>query len=246
MRSLELLGIRSGSDIKHSKLADRNQFEARRYFDDARILLKSAAEVVFEEIVPNLENHSARWNPGGFMVFPLGLTKDNSSLRLHISPLGMRRDVLNGPFIHNHGWHLASRVIAGEYSDKVVDVKNDQEAKAPDVKNELYRLYETRRLEGGKDLLVTDGTIVKSTIIEERRILSGGFHEIEALTVYHLPTTPPDQFAATLVLDSPAFVNNTHVLLNNDLPIPINRERKSVDREIIILAREQLRRITGR
>src|ERR1700694_477608 len=101
------------------------------------------------------------------MVFPLGLTENGSSLRLHVSAAGMRRDVLNGPFIHNHGWHLASRVLAGDYSDTIVDVQRQPATTATDPKNGLLRLYETRRQAGGRDELVTDGTIVRATPVQE-------------------------------------------------------------------------------
>lgn len=240
MKSLEALGIRHGSDVKHSRLADPRQFEPGRYFDYARTLLIQVTPVVLERVVPKLEEYAGRWNPGGFMVFPLGLTEDGSSLRLHVSAAGMRRDVLNGPFVHNHGWHLASRVIAGEYSDQIIDVQSQPDTTATNPSNGLLRLYETRRGEGGRDQLVTDGTIVKATPIEDRTVHAGEFHTIEAITIYHLPTTPSEQLAATLVLDSPAFINTTYVLLDNSEPVTINRERKPLETNDIMTAKEQL------
>lgn len=244
MKPLEALGIRHGSDVKHSHLADPRQFEPGRYFDNARTLLIQVTPIVLERVVPKLEEYAGRWNPGGFMVFPLGLTEDGSSLRLHVSAAGMRRDVLNGPFVHNHGWHLASRVIAGEYSDQIIDVQSQPDATATDPSNGLLRLYETRRGEGGLDQLVTDGTLVKATPIEERTVHAGEFHTIEAITIYHLPTTPSEQLAATLVLDSPSFTKTTHVLLDNSKPVTVERQRRALEPESVEIAKEQLSRIT--
>ncbi len=241
---LESLGFISGHDIQHRNLANQKQYEAFTYFDWAKNLLTQVTPVVLAEVVPKLEEYSGRWNPGGFMVFPLGLTKDGSSLRLHVSAAGLPRDVLNGPFIHNHGWHLTSRVLAGVYSDRIVDVQKQYSAVATDPENGLLRLYETNRNPNGLDILETDGTIVKATPIRNRVVQAGEFHTIEALNIYHIPTTPSEHLAATLVLDSPSFTNTTHVLLNNSEPITIERVRKPLKPESIAIAKEQLGRIT--
>ncbi len=243
-KGLEALGIKSGQDAQHSHLVQPADYEAERYFAQARDLLLQATVVVLEEIVPQLEKYAGRWNPGGFMVFLLGLTEDGSSLRLHVSAEGMRRDILNGPFIHNHGWQLISRVLAGEYSDQIFDVKKEPSADVTIPEKGILRLYETRRNANGIDELVTDGTIVKATPIEDREIHAGEFHSIEAMKVYHKPTTPSDRLAATLVLDSPAFTKTTHVLLANSEPITLERRRIALEQESIEVAKEQLSKIT--
>ena len=113
------------------------------------------------------------------------------------------------------------------------------------TENNLLRLYETRRNPGGNDQLVTDGTIVRVTPIQERNISEGNFHTIEAIDVYHKPTTPFEQLAATLVLDSPAFTNTTHVLLDNNESVTVERQRKPLERESIEIAKEQLKEALG-
>lgn len=71
------------------------------------------------------------------------------------------------------------------------------------------------------------------------------FHTIAAINILHLPTTPTEQLAATLVLDSRAFTKNTYVLLNNSEPITIERQRKPLEPENVAIAKEQLSRITN-
>lgn len=240
MKHLETLGIISGNDLQHRYLADPKKYEPSKFFDTAFKLLKQASPIVLEKVVPFLENYPGRWNPGGFMVFPLGLMEDSSSLRLHVSAANLPRNILDGPFIHNHGWHLASQVIAGEYSDTIFDIKRQPSDIKTNAEKGVFRLYETKRNPGGLDELVTDGAIVKALPVKERHISEGNFHRIEAITVYHLPTTPSEQLAATLVLDSPAFVNSTYVLIDNKVGKTIFRRRLVVDRESVEIAKEQL------
>ncbi len=243
---LEAFGIRPGQDVRHGAFADPREFEPQRFFDQALPLLEKVSPVVMEDIVPALaeQPEKPRWNPGGFIVFPLGLTEDRSSLRLHVSPKGLSRAVLDGPFIHNHGWQLASRVIGGTYSDIIFQVQKISPEEAEVTGDDIFQLFETQRGEGGKDNLVTNGTLVKATPIQERKVSAGNTHTIEAVTVYHLPTTPADEFAATLVLDSPAFMPSTHVLFARNYQ-PKERVRKQPSRDEIEMAKEQLSSITA-
>lgn len=237
---LDAFGLRRGVDVQHKLLADQKIFEPNRFFENSLVLLNKIRPIILDEVIPKLEEYSGRWNPGGFMVFPLGLTEDSSSLRLHISPAGARRDILNGPFIHNHGWHLASLVLAGIYSDIIYSVEQIP-ANVVEPGDELLQIYETIRNSDGKDSLVTSGTMVIVKPTESRSIKAGNCHTIEAINTYHKPTTPSEKLAATLVLDSPAFTNTTHVLLNaiGDNK-PIKRQRLSLDRESVETAKKQL------
>jgi hypothetical protein len=238
-RPLEAFGIKQGHDAQHSRMADLKLFEPNKYFVEAKNLLTQIISTVLDKVIPELEQYAGRWNPGGFMVFPLGMIEDGSSLRLHVSPQGMKRDILGGPFIHNHGWHLVSKILAGNYSDTIYSLEKTSLISTDSEKN-LLRLYETRRNPEGQDELVTNGMIVRATAVEERNILAGDFHTIEAINVYHKPTTPSEQLAATLVLDSPAFTNTTHVLLDNE-GFTVERKRKPLDLKSIGIAKEQLK-----
>ena len=240
MNYLEGLAVRSGEDTQHRMLAEPQKFPQETHFPLAEKLLTKAAPIVLEKVVPNLEDFPGRWNPGGFMVFPLGIHEDLGSLRLHIWPAGVPRETEQGPNIHDHGWHLSSRVLAGQYADTIFELKDvsPSDIDGLNIEKGLLRLYQTKRNAGGQDTLVTDGTIVKAISIADRQVVEGQIHHIP-FGVYHKSDIPVDRLTATLVLDSPAFVGSTGVLLNSDMPV-IARSRREIDRSSAILAKSQL------
>lgn len=252
--SLEVLGFKSGHDVQHLQRIDPGVLLAGNFFDQATILLEKAGPMVLEEVVPHLEEYEARWNPGGFMVFPLGVHNVLGSLRFHVYPRGISRESDQGPNIHNHGWHLISKVLVGHYKDKIYDLENQGVVMGSSSQlgeRDLLRLFRTRRQVGGKDILVTDGTVVRPVPILNREVPAGKMHTIEANIIYHLTTIPEEQLTATLVLDSPAFVDTTDVLINSASPqlsgvqiesalIEIARSRRDIDHATVVLAKAQL------
>lgn len=239
---LEGLGIKFGSDVQHSVMADLRLFPAEDFFEQAEILVARASPIVLREIVPHLEDFPGRWNPGGFMVFPLGLHDVLGSLRLHVYPRGIPRETAQGPNIHNHAWHLFSRVLVGSYTDTLYALERIRRATDPEAahpESGLLRVFETRRNPGGRDRLVTDGALVRAVPLIDRQASAGQVHTIEADVVYHLPTVSPEQLTATLVLDSQAFAVSTHVLLDS-ASLRIDRTRTPVDRSSALLAKAQM------
>lgn len=240
MRSLEALRIKQGRDEQHSRLVNYGDLAAEQFFEEAANLLKKATPIVLEDIIPNLERFSGRWNPGGFMVFPLGLMEGLGSLRLHVWPAGLTRQTAHGPDIHNHAWHLISKVLSGHYSDTLYGIEQEKTVN-PDNRNDkngLLRVFKTRLNFDGKDILISDGTSVKPIPIEKRSISAGKIHTIKAGD-HHLTTIPPEECTATLVLDSPAFQETTDVIFES-IAIHIARKRQLVDRSSAILAKKQI------
>lgn len=235
--SLEALGIRSGEDVQHRQRAQLADYPPACHLPLAEDLLRRAAPIIVSEVVPNLTNYPVRWNPGSFMVFPLGMHDHLGSLRLHVWTAGLR-ETSHGPNIHEHGWHLSSLVLAGPYTDNLYQLEQVQK---PPGEEGLLRLYMTERGQGGHDALTTDGALVGPRIIAERSIPQGQIHHIEA-GVYHFTTVPLDRLVVTLVVDSPAFVEATGVLLDRGSPTKINRRRISVERSHVLLTREQILR----
>jgi hypothetical protein len=78
-------------------------------------LLSHSADI--SRILAAAENSPARWHPNSFVVFELPLVGRWGDLRLHVWPVGDRVVRGWGPTVHRHGWHLASHVLAGCYSD---------------------------------------------------------------------------------------------------------------------------------
>ncbi|OGH24078.1 MAG: hypothetical protein A2698_00550 [Candidatus Levybacteria bacterium RIFCSPHIGHO2_01_FULL_42_15] len=245
MRSLEAFGIKLGSDAQHRLMVDIGDFPPGDHFNRAASFLTETSSVVLKEIVPHLEDYPGRWNPGSFMVFPLGLHDELGSLRLHVWPAGLR-ETSYGPNIHEHGWHLSSLVLVGHYSDNLYKLEHASvvDSGASRAKADLLRLYMTKRNTGGQDALITDGTLVRPKIISERQIPEGQIHHIEA-GAYHFTTIPLEQLVVTLVVDSPAFVDATGVLLDSNRPAQIDRRRIQVKHSHVLLAREQIMRHHG-
>lgn len=252
LESLKALGFKQGHDVQHLQRIDPQDLLAPRFFADANTLLEKAGSIVLDEVVPNLEKFAGRWNPGGFMVFPLGVHDRLGSLRFHVYPRGIPRETEQGPNIHNHGWHLFSRVLIGHYRDTIYDLEPQGIVTDPNPnlsKQGLLRLYQTMRRPDGLDVLVTDGSVVRPVPTLDREIPAGKVHTIEANVIYHLTTIPADQLTATLVLDSPAFVDTTDVLINSASPQltgpnsrieEIARTRIIVENATAIFAKAQL------
>lgn len=237
MNSLEALGVKPGTDEHHGLMSE--YIQAEDFFKAANVWLEKASPVVVNSIFPHLEDYFGRWNPGGFMVFPLGMHEDLGSIRLHVYPLGIR-ETSHGPNIHNHAWHLASKVLAGNYVDVIYDLEDQGIVTNYDPLNQdnLFRIFSTRRLPSGQDELVTEGRVVRPVPTLRRSVSTGSTHNIEA-GIYHLTIIPDDELTATLVVDSPAFTNKTGILLATGQE-RITRNRLIVDEASILLAKEQL------
>lgn len=238
MATLEALGIRPGSDERHLIMAENLQ--AKDFFRDAEALLNEAAPTVLEQVVPHLEEYKGRWNAGGFMAFPLGMHDELGQLRLHVWPKGIERENSEGPNIHNHGWYLSSRILAGVYSDTLYRRENhgivtDQEL----IKTEgLLQVFETRRDPDGHHALTSEGLFARAIPISTREVSAGGTHRLY-LEMYHVTTVPVEQLAVTLIMDSPAIATTTQILINS-ARIKNGRSRKVIDLSEILLAKEQI------
>lgn len=247
-QSLQALGFRTGHDIQHANLTNGRLMPAHVFFEKADDVIERAAPIVIEEVIPHLEDFPGRWNPGRFMVFPLGIHAELGTLRFHIYPDGEPENTGNGPFTHNHGWDLYSRNIVGDpYTDIIVDLIGQGIITDPDFKpgeKGLFRLFETRRSPAGRDVLVTDGSVVKAVPIRERVVPVGSSHTIVADTVYHKPTTSFTGISATLVLDSHSISSTTRVLLPSNEP-RMDRQRRTVTKDEAQRAKGQLMRALG-
>ena len=233
MKILEQYGINSGSDEQHAAIAEQ-QIEAQTFFDDASELLDAITPAIEEEVIPNLEEFSGRWNPVGFMVFPLGLHETLGSLRLHFWPRGERKVSAHRPNIHNHAWHLASKVLRGVYRDTLFTV---QEAHENETEGTLG-VYTSRFTSSGTDILSTSGQRAFALPYNRRLIPAGNVHDIEAGT-YHLPNIRADELVATLVVDSPAMDLHTRVLINEDSE-EISRQRIVASRQSTLEIKKKL------
>lgn len=242
-KSLQLLGLRAGHDIQHTRMTDGRLMSSHEFFERADALVEKAVPIVLNEVIPHLEDYPGRWNPGRFMVFPLGIHEEMGSLRFHAYPEGEPENTGKGPFTHNHGWDLYSRNIVGDpYTDIIVELVDHGIIKDPDFilgKDNLFRLFQTFRNPDGQDELVTDGRVVQAVTVLERIVPVGTSHTIEADTVYHKPTSSFNGINATLVLDSHAITPTTRVLMDSN-EARVDRFRRPITKEEALRVKGQL------
>lgn len=242
MESFSKFGTAKGEDLQHANMASLADFPHDRYAKMAEAFLAKASVNVLTSVKEIFTGIEGKWNPGGFMVFPLGLLDDGSSLRLHVWPEGMERDTDQGPNPHNHSLHLSSRILIGTYSDVILDV----EPAGPEFglveaalkRDDIYTLYATHRTPGGKDILKTDGTLVRAIPRVSRTLKEGDSHHIP-VDQYHQSNIPTDLLTATLVLDSPAFRASSNVLLKSQ-DAEILRIRRNLEQEQLRAAMDQV------
>lgn len=194
------------------------------FFRNAHPYLEGLVKPLFNEIVPKLDQLPGKWHPLGFMVFHLGVDERGQSLRLHIWPQTDRFTSTRGPHIHNHAWDLASRVVAGTYTDKIVKVSVAMHN--PDDEEVALRPYRLTYKSEGLDTFETDGTGVTVDVLESRRKVVGEGHEIKH-GVFHVPRISPNQLTATLVLDAPSRGFDTTVLITGR-KMPFEAQRRKV------------------
>jgi hypothetical protein len=239
MDFLKPYGIGSGEDLQHAHMAKVEDFPHAEYKQRAESFLSEVAEPVSKNIKHILNTIPGKWNPGGFIVFPLGLLSDNCSLRLHIWPAGMERETDQGPNPHDHALHLSSKVLSGTFKDEILAVNTIENPSNERLQDQgVYGLYSTYRGKNGRDSLVTDGTQVSIDTIESRQIKEGDVHHIP-FGDYHLSDIPKDELVATLVLDSPSFKKSSNVLLKS-CEQEILRIRRSVEAVQTGIAIQQL------
>jgi len=228
VEGLAELGFEDGHDNSHKFVPENAEVDRSEFFDRALDLLHRAGPIILEDVLPRLEEvEDARWNPGGFMVYPVGVHPELGPLRFHIYP--PFESEADGPFVHDHALYLSSLVLEGTYTDEIIGVSSAKEDsnKHSAQKNDAG-LYVTHRSPGGPDTFTYGGEVDTRTS-EERVVEVGQTHTIDP-GVFHLPTVSPDQLAATLVLDSHPVASTTRVIMPHEVASR-PRVRKPVTRE---------------
>jgi hypothetical protein len=166
-------------------------------------------------ILAAAEAGPARWHPNSFLVFDLPFTSSWGQLRMHIWPAGARVVRGWGPTVHRHGWHLASRVLAGNYSDLLYE----DSASAPAGSG--WRLTHAFTVDVDPiepDMIKPAGSIFYLRERERRQVEAESFHYIPA-GVFHDTVVPLDTFAATLVMRSRSTAISSLALDDQQAPV---------------------------
>jgi hypothetical protein len=237
MSTLEAFGARTNDE---GHFAQGELESPTIFFDRARSILRNPRlhGEIMSEVVPHLERFSGKWHPIGFQAYHLGVNRKGYSLRLHIWPEGERRKSEVGPHIHDHAWHLASRVLAGTYVDNIytpIEIDPDHDGEEGDMN---LRVFNLAYGEHGQDTLRATGVTRSLRVISRRTFEAGRIHTIRD-GVTHLPVVPEGSFAATLVVDAPSTGRLTNVYIDTDRSI-LDASRVMIDPTEAVEAKYQL------
>lgn len=240
MLFLERVGIRADIDQIHKFTSEDHLLRASEFFEHASVMLDELATPILDHINPILENYSGRWNPMGFMVLPLGSHEELGVLRLHIWPRGLRKLTPKGEPIHNHAWHLASRILIGVYSDDIYAIRGSESYLADEDQRREQGLMRVFSIGFGDTggTLETDGLCIRVVLDEHREVNAGEHHSIEQ-GVFHRTTIAHDKFVATLVFDSPTLASSKSKILIDGPAHPITEQREPITAEDIVTVRNQ-------
>jgi hypothetical protein len=210
--------IPNGHDEFHEHAVQ--SLDPNDFFAQAQDFLAERTSEVIGDVIPLITELEGGWHPLGFAAFQLMVLEDGSSLRLHVWPEDLRRGhSLERPAIHDHAWHLISKIITpAPYQDTRYDVQVVSDA--PSTEEErisssrgLQRVFRAYYPPGPQELR-TDGTCAQVRAIEEVVVQSGQYNRIVA-GEYHLDNIPIGLTVATLCLDSPKLIDDgPHVIID--------------------------------
>ncbi|MFJ1760221.1 hypothetical protein ACIOD2_07885 [Amycolatopsis sp. NPDC088138] len=242
--ALAAYGVEQGGAIEarlHSVSSPSDSESADRPHELLGALMNG---VVQGDVLPNLEVFRSNWHTAGFMVYYLGVHGRFGSLRLHVWPRGLRRIQVLGDDptkggIHDHSWKVNGYCIEN-YKDEVYEVARQEIGADRRFDQAKLRVSEVVYSPDGRDSIRMGDECVSATVREARSMRPGRIHVIEP-GVYHCPTVPENEFAATLVMNSQRKLRGgPHVLLSGPVE-SFTVIRREIDSDEIQLAKSQLK-----
>lgn len=170
----------------------------------------NSMHIVRGDLLDRAATLRARWHPNGFAVFHLGPGPGGGKLRLHIWPTIERVTRPKHPAVHRHEWHLASRVVAGVYTDVLYNVS----LATGSAEGRLQHGFVIRYQPGQPDVIERSSDVYRVVERERRTVSAGETHCIQA-GVFHETTVDSTDFAGTLVLTSGS-IDGVSLILGDD------------------------------
>lgn len=200
MSELSSFGILPPRSANEPRYQERTTISHEEFREQAGNFLAELADPTINEVVPNLEEYPAKWQPMGFQIYDLGIYPELGFLRLHVWPKILRRASQKADVIHNHPRHIASNVLSGTYRDLIFDVaeKNDSEQES---EGDVYSVYGKTINPDQTEFLSTEGVRVEATVAENRVVPAGTQHFIPP-DIFHQTQVPLSESCVTLVFNS--------------------------------------------
>ena len=158
------------------------------------------------------------WHPTGFMAFHTPLRFGTMPVRVHCWPRGARPVEDRHPELHNHMWGLASKVLAGTYSETVYALE-----RAPDGEYAHYAVDYHGRDDA---TVVDDGHRYRVRTVTTRKYTPGEVHKL-GVGVFHETTIPETECVVTVMVTGPREIDSCSLVGRPGFP-PGRRARRPV------------------
>lgn len=138
-----------------------------------------------------------RWHPNGFAAFDVAMVEGVGLIRLHFWPKGLRRNVSRHPPIHNHSFHLYSKVLLGAYRESRYEVGDASDTRSHSAPLRQYLVVPARN--DGVDRLDVGGWVGVRSITSRLSFEARTWHGLPA-GWYHSTPIPISTLCATMVM----------------------------------------------
>lgn len=199
MKTLDQFGIIPDLNTSPARSPLWSKLDHSTHSEQALNMLSEIARVLQPTVATQLATYGGRWHPAGFMIFGLGRHPELGFLRLHVWPDIPRDAAPKGETIHDHSWSIASLALAGTYRDSIYAVEEQGSVDTTEpLPTGVLRVFTAPYRSDGSQTIHTDGSCVTADAVLERSVPASQPHTIEP-GVFHRPTIPCEDFAATLV-----------------------------------------------
>jgi hypothetical protein len=231
MATLHQYGVMPPRSAAEPRFQERTTISHEEFCKQAGELLLQLREPVVTEVVPQLEDYPAKWQPMGFQIYDLGIYPELGFLRLHVWPEKLRRASQKRDIIHSHPRHIASTVLTGVYRDYIFDVRPREDSESNEQAG-AYMIYGKTINADQTEALVSQGGAVEAIIAEDRVIPAGSQHFIPP-DVFHQTRVPLTDSCVTLAFNSfRTRADGPYVLLDQP-PSPVAALREPITAEEI-------------
>ena len=150
-------------------------------------------------------NSNPMWHPLGFVSATL-LKQEDQTLKIHLWPRGTRKEKEPNWPIHDHSFHITSRVLVGEVGNAEYRV----------TRGHQFRLYRVEY--HGNDSVLCPTNECVDCVEHCRTVTRAGAEYALPLGVYHQNVVPRSETALTLVIKAGAAKQSPNVV--GDLVAP--------------------------
>jgi hypothetical protein len=175
------------------------------------------SDLRLDDVLAAVDPLEIRWHPNGFVVAYTSIHFEGVAARLHCWPAQNRIEVDGHPPIHNHVWHLCSKVLLGTYVEQLYELS------PADPRSKRFEVYDVSYLDRTLSRISPSGQFVAATVSPPIEYSSGEFHQLRT-GAWHATRLDVPLSAVTVMLRSKAMSGFPNLL---DVP---GRPRASSER----------------